>query len=152
MGRGGWPVFGFWTISFKIDLLPRKKIRGRSKKVRTTRGVIFRQGSERICLDKSVKNQQKHMSTNILKMSLNRCPDFALKIPLCGLSNFCVMFLCVSRVFPPWGTPGRNISFLGEVRVFTSLHLAPKSHQSGSHPNPLPSNPNCTITRSPRQH
>ena len=145
-------IYGFWIFPSKTTFYPIKKIRGRSKKLRTTRGIISRQGSERIRLDKSVKNQQKHVSTNILKMSLNRCPYFALKIPLCGLSNFCVMFLCVSRVFPPWGTPGRSIFFLGEVRVFTSLHLAPKSHQSGSHPNPLPSIPNCILTRSPRQH
>ena len=113
-------ISGFWIFPSKTTLYTMKEIRGRSKKLRTTRGIISRQGSERIRLDKSVKNQQKHLSTNILKMSLNRCPYFALKIPLCGLSNFCVMFLCVL-----------SVSTLGNTReeyVFSrrgdGLHLA----------------------------
>ena len=92
---------------------PINKIRGRSKKLRTTRGVIFRQGSERIYLDKSCKkNHNKRVSTNILKTSLNLCPYIGLEITLRVHSNSCVMFLCVPPVISTLATP-RGILFLG---------------------------------------
>ena len=82
-----------------------------SKKLRTTRGVIFRQGSEPIYLAKSVKKHQKRMPTTISKTSPNICPYIGVEIPLRGHSNFTVMFLCLLPVISTLGIPQGNTFF-----------------------------------------
>ena len=63
------------------------------------------------------------MSTNILKIVSDICPYIGLGIPLCGLSNLCVMFLGVPPVISTLGIPQGTYFGGGEVK---SLHLAKK--------------------------
>ena len=102
---------GLGQIPSKTHFYHIKGFPGRSKKLHTTRGVIFCRGSEPICLAKSAKNHQKRMSTNILKMSPNICPYIGLEIPLHGDSNFTVMFLCPPPVTSTLGIPQGNTFF-----------------------------------------
>ena len=46
-GEGG-EQFGFWGFPAKSTFFPTTKLPGGSIHVRTTRGIIFRQGSEQI--------------------------------------------------------------------------------------------------------
>ena len=78
------------------------------------------------------------MSTNILKMVSDICPYIGLGIPLCGLSNFCVMFLGVPPVISTLGSPQGKYFLGGEV---TGLHLDNKTTNLGAtqihfHPSP----------------
>ena len=130
-------ILGVGQFPSKTQFYPITKIHGRSKKLRTTRGVIFRSGSEPIYLDKSAPNHQTHVPTNILKIVSNICPYIGLEIPLRGLSNSCVMFLGVPPVISTLGNPRWNIVVSARWRAFTS----PENHQFGSHPNPLKPEP-----------
>ena len=56
-------------------------------------------------------------------MALDICPYIGLGIPLCGLSNFCVMFLGVPPVISTLGNPQGKYFLGGEVK---GLHFAKK--------------------------
>ena len=77
-------VCGGGAFPSKTMFLPIEQIPGGSKKVRTTRGVIFRQGFERILSYKSLNKLQKHrfFTPCLVPGATGRCPVATGRYPV----------------------------------------------------------------------